>query len=69
MQRMTMRSSRYVATQLYAHILDPYIDPRGLQHLLLCYCTSTAAETGISFTYWPQGRKAISGQVWRVSPL
>ena len=44
MQRTTLRSSRSAAKQLFAHILDPYIDPRGLQYLLLCYSTSTVAH-------------------------
>lgn len=34
MQRTTMRSSRSVAVECLAHILDPYIDPRRLRHSL-----------------------------------
>ena len=48
MQRTTLRSSRSAATQLYAHILNPYIDPRGLAVLapvlLYKYCCRNRLE-------------------------
>ena len=31
--------------------------PRGLLYLLLCYCTSTTAETGLNSTYSRKGAK------------